>query len=145
MHFSIKLMRSSHQRAQAFVDSLAARHHQPAGRREPDAAPEAHQQRHAEGLCEVRQAAAQRRGRNVLLLGRANDRTRACGGDEQADTVGIDAAGQRGALREGRPVCHSGTGSGSRVRMPLNATDYGQFLQKVRALKHDALVAFLPF
>lgn len=31
------------------------------------------------------------------------------------------------------------------IRMPLNATDFGPFLQKVRALKPDALFAFLPF
>jgi branched-chain amino acid transport system substrate-binding protein len=31
------------------------------------------------------------------------------------------------------------------IRMPLNATDFGPFLQKVRGLKPDALFAFLPF
>ncbi|MDR6861247.1 ABC transporter substrate-binding protein [Variovorax guangxiensis] len=31
------------------------------------------------------------------------------------------------------------------IRMPLNATDFGPFLQKIRALKPDALFAFLPF
>lgn len=31
------------------------------------------------------------------------------------------------------------------IRMPLNATDFGPFLQKVRALKPDALFGFLPF
>jgi branched-chain amino acid transport system substrate-binding protein len=31
------------------------------------------------------------------------------------------------------------------IRMPLNATDFGPFMQKVRALKPDALFGFLPF
>lgn len=31
------------------------------------------------------------------------------------------------------------------IRMPLTATDFGPFMQKVRALKPDALFGFLPF
>lgn len=31
------------------------------------------------------------------------------------------------------------------IRMPLNATDFGPFMQKVRSLKPDALFGFLPF
>jgi branched-chain amino acid transport system substrate-binding protein len=31
------------------------------------------------------------------------------------------------------------------IRMPLNATDFGPFLQRIRSIKPDALFAFLPF
>ena len=31
------------------------------------------------------------------------------------------------------------------IRMPLNATDFGPFLQRIRSIKPEALFAFLPF